>query len=202
MAFRIVLSSLLILGVVGCGPSQGPVAARASARVMPLATSAPCSPKPCALVNGLQIVVSDLVRDASRPSGGLEAPSGTHYVRLRVSFIDVSGDHTVLDPRSFMPSLIDEEGPDHMTSAAPGASVAYQLAHPDNYCGAAPPSIGSGGGNVAPPLAQLKSGQRFGPLELCYWVRGPIDQRLTFAWVPFNWPDTPGVLYRPVEIPL
>jgi hypothetical protein len=196
------VSALLVMALAACTAARDPAPARAPAKLLPLATSAPCSPKPCAVVDGLEIVVSGLERDAPRPSGGLEAPSNSHYVRLRVSFTDLSGEHTVLDPRSFTPSLIDEEGPDSTTSGAPGASLSYQLAHPDNFCGAAPPSIGSGGGNVAPPLAKLKPGERFGPLQLCFWVRGKIDQRLVFAWVPFNWPDTPGVLYRPVEIPL
>ena len=191
-----------MLGIAGCVIAPDAPSARASAKVVPLATSAPCSPSPCALVNGLQLIVSDLERDAPRPSGGLTAPPDTPYVRLRVAFIAVAGDHAVLDPRSFMPSLIDEGGPDNTTSGGPGASFSYQLAHPDNYCGGAPPSIGAGGGNVASPLAQLKSGRRFGPLQLCYWVRGPVNQRLSFAWVPFNRPDTPGVIYRPLEIPL
>ena len=35
-----------------------------------------------------------------------------------------------------------------------------------------------------------------------FWVRGAVNQNFTYAWWPFNAPDTPGVLYRPVEIPL
>jgi len=202
VAFRIAFGALLMLGIASCGAAQVSPSARASAKVAPLATSEACSPRPCALVNGLQINISDLERDAPRPSGGLTPPADTHYVRLRVSFLAAAGDHSVLDPRSFTPSLIDEGGPDSMTSGGPEASFSYQLANPDNYCGAAPPSLGPGGGNPAPPLAQLKSGQRFGPLQLCYWVRGPVSQHLTFAWVPFNWPDTPGVIYKPVEIAL
>jgi len=200
MGYPIVIGSVLLLGIASCsGPAVG-TSARPSARVVPVATSAPCSPKPCALVNGLQVIVSDLERDAAVPAGATDRPPQSHYVRLRLSFVAVSGDHTVLDPGGFM--LIDEDGPDSMTSSAPGVSLSHKYAHRDNSCGATPPSSGSGGGNVAPPLAQLKAGQRFGPLQMCFWVRGAVNQNFTYVWWPFNAPDTPGVLYRPVEIPL
>jgi hypothetical protein len=200
VAYRIVLASLVMLWTAGCASAQVPVSVRPSVRVVPVATSAPCSPKPCALVDGLQISVSDLERSAVAPAGATDRPPQSHYVRLRLSFVAVSGDHTVWDPGAFM--LIDQEGPDSMTSSAPGVSLSHQYAHRDNFCGATPPSTGSGGGNIGPPLAQLKPGQRFGPFQMCFWVRGSVNQRLTYAWWPFNAPDTPGVLYRPVEIAL
>jgi hypothetical protein len=146
------------------------------------------------------MTVSDLERNAPAPAGATDRPPQSHYVRLRLSFVAVSGEHTVPDPGAFM--LIDEGGPDSMTSTAPGMSFSNKYAHRDNFCGATPPSTASGGGNIAPPLAQLKPGQRFGPFQMCFWVAGAVNQHLTYAWWPFNAPDTPGVLYRPIEIRL
>jgi len=174
--------------------------------VAAIAVSSPCTPKPCALVGGLQIMISGVERNAKAPPNDPPGPAGSHYLRLDVSFLAVSGTHTVYDPHAAMPILIDEDGPDSMTNSAPGVSISYKMANPDYFCGPAPtPSAIAGGGlggNIAPPLATLGPGQRVGPVHMCFWVKGRIDQRLTYAWWPFIVPDTPGILYTPIMIPL
>jgi len=143
-------------------------------------------------------------RDAAAKRSAL--PAGSHYLRLDVSFLAVTGTHTVYDPRAATPIVIDEDGPDSSTNSAPGAAITYNMANPDNFCGPPPtPSATAGGamgGNIAPPLATLGPGERAGPVQMCFWVRGPVNQRLTYAWWPSGIPNTPGILYMPVTIPL
>ena len=174
--------------------------------VAPIAVSSPCTPKPCARVDGLQIMISNIERNATIPASDPPEPSGSHYLRLDVSFLAVTGTHTVYDPHAATPIVIDEDGPDSMRSGAPGVTVSYTMANPDNFCGPAPPPsaapAGGLGGNIAPPLATLSPGQRAGPVHMCFWVKGPVKQRLTYAWWPSIVPDTPGILYTPVMIPL
>jgi len=175
-------------------------------RVQPVAISSPCSPQPCALVGGLEIMISNVDRNATPPLNDPPRPAGSHYLRLDVSFLAVTGTHTVYDPRAATPIVIDEDGPDTSTNSAPGAAITYNMANPDYFCGPPPtPSATAGGaigGNVAPPLATLGPGERVGPVQMCFWVRGPVNQRLTYAWWPSGIPNTPGILYKPVTIPL
>lgn len=93
-----------------------------------------------------------------------------------------------------------------MTNSAPGASVSWNMANVDAYCGPPPtpsaPQGGGLGGNLPAILGTLSPGQHAGPVHMCFWVKGPVDQQLTYAWWPFNAPDTRGVLYEPVMIPL
>jgi hypothetical protein len=174
-------------------------------QVKPVAVSSPCSPQPCALVGGLEIMISNVDRNATPPLNDPPSPAGSHYLRLDVTFLAVTGTHTVYDPRAATPMVIDEDGPDSSTNTAPGAAITYNMANPDNFCGPPPtPSASAGamGGNVAPPLATLGPGERVGPVHLCFWVRGPVNQRLTYAWWPSGIPNTLGILYEPVTIPL
>jgi hypothetical protein len=153
-------------------------------------------------------MISNIDRTATAPANDPPEPAGSHYLRLDVAFLAVSGTHTIYDPHSAMPIVIDEDGPDSMSMGAnaPGASISYEMANPDYSCGPAPaPSTVAGqglGGNIAPPLAKLSSGQRVGPIHMCFWVKGPVDQKLTYAWWPSIVPDTPGTIYTPVMIPL
>ena len=159
-----------------------------------------------ALVGGLQIMISKVDRNATAPPNDPPEPAGSHYLRLDVSFLAVTGTHTVYDPHAAMPIVIDEAGPNAVTNSAPGVSVSYKMANPDNFCGPAPtPSAIAGGGlggNIAPPLAVLGPGQHVGPVHMCFWVKGSVNQQLTYAWWPSIIPDTPGTLYKPVMIPL
>ena len=151
-------------------------------------------------------MISSIDRNATPPPNDPPRPAGSHYLRLDVSFLAVTGTHTVYDPRAATPIVIDEDGPDTMTNSAPGAAITYSMANPDYFCGPPPtPAATAGGamgGNVAPPLATLGPGERVGPVQMCFWVRGPVNQRLTYAWWPSGIPNTPGILYEPVTIPL
>lgn len=195
--------------MTGCGPALAAASTRPGGdhwRVVPIALSAPCAPKPCALVGGLEIWISNIQREAVPPASAEPGPSGSHYARLDVSFVSLAGTHTVYDPHSAMPILIDEDGPDSMTNSSPGGSVSYQMANVDAFCGPRPtPSFAPGaalGGNVPSPLGTLKAGDRVGPVHMCFWVKGPVNQRLIYAWWPSIVPDTPGTIYEPVKIPL
>jgi hypothetical protein len=151
-------------------------------------------------------MISSLDRNATPPASDPPRPAGSHYLRLDVSFLAVTGTHAVYDPHAASPIVIDEGGPDSMTNTAPGVSVAYKMANLDSFCGPpptpSPNASGPLGTNIAPPLATLAPGQRVGPVHMCFWVQGPVNQRLTYAWWPSIIPDTPGTLYKPVMIPL
>jgi hypothetical protein len=210
-ACRAIALLVLPLVLAACGSFRMPGSAASPTpklvwHVAPVAVSSPCTPQPCALVGGLQIMISNVDRSATPPPNDPPEPAGSHYLRLDVSFLAVTGTHTVYDPHAAMPIVIDEDGPDSMTNSAPGASISYKMANPDNFCGPAPtPSAIAGGGlggNIAPPLATLAPGQRVGPVHMCFWVKGAVNQRLTYAWWPSIVPDTPGTLYKPVMIPL
>ncbi|HEX3630441.1 MAG TPA: hypothetical protein VHW91_08225 [Candidatus Dormibacteraeota bacterium] len=152
----------------------------------------------------MELIISNIDRNATPPANDRPEPAGSHYLRLDVSFLAVSGTHTIYDPHAATPIVIDEDGPDSMTSGAPGVSISYKMANPDNFCGPAPTPIAGAelGGNIAPPLATLTPGQRVGPVHMCFWVTGPVNQHLDYAWWPTIVPDTPGVVYKPVTIAL
>src|SRR3989442_1000226 len=104
---------VLPLVLASCGSIRIPASVTSSNqglvwRVQPVAISSPCSPKPCALVGGLEIMISSIDRNATPPPNDPPRPAGSHYLRLDVSFLAVTGTHTVYDPRAATPIVIDE----------------------------------------------------------------------------------------------
>lgn len=168
---------VLPLVLASCGGTRIPASATSSNqalvwRVQPVALSSPCSPKPCAQVGGLEIMISNVDRNATLPPNDPPRPAGSHYLRLDVSFLAVTGTHTVYDPHAARPIVIDEDGPDSTTNSAPGASITYKMANPDSFCGGPPAPTAIAGtavaSNVVPPLATLGPGQRVGPIHMCF----------------------------------
>jgi hypothetical protein len=135
---------VLPLVLASCGGVRMPASVTSSNqalvwRVQPVAISSPCSPKPCALVGGLEIMISNIDRNATPPPNDPPRPAGSHYLRLDVSFLAVTGTHTVYDPRAATPIVIDEDGPDTSTNSAPGAAITYDMANPVTSVAPLPP---------------------------------------------------------------
>jgi hypothetical protein len=110
--------------------------------------SDPCTPQPCVAHDGVTVLVGGV----NRGEGGA---SGTHVVRLNVTFVGTAGTHTVT--------------PSEVALQDSGGNVVL-------------PSVPAG---CAPPAApqQLQAGQRLGPFPACYTVSGAASAPLTLAWV-------------------
>lgn len=157
------------------------------------AVSDTCSPKPCLSRAGLTLLVSDVRRDPSGPLFPL-LPAGEHWLTLSATFLDTKQEHDVTDPQFVSDFVSDETGPDQEGYSAPGGFVERRLpiaADCGHSSSIASPG-GSDGGAAEPPHVHLRPGDRYGPIQLCYIMAGPPNQRVVIHWGAWQ-PVTAGM---------
>lgn len=164
----------LLLGCVGCLALPTAVfilllvlAAIVAPRVRQTGTASPkasCAPQPCAVEDGVLLLISDVNR-AYQPRNlpdyaqkNATPRPGFHWVRLQVTFIDQQGEHEV-SPYSV--DLRDALG----YQQAPGGLLFD-------------PACQSVGGSA------LALGGRLGPTPICFEAGGDPKGSLTVVWIP------------------
>lgn len=115
--------------------------------------SDPCSPQPCMAHGGVTVLVGGVTRDA-----GPASESGSHLVRVQLTFAGTAGTHTVTPEE-----VAIRDGSGSMTLAGVDQAAAA--------CGDATVS------------QDVAAGQRAGPYTVCYSVSGAANAPLTLVWV-------------------
>lgn len=118
-------------------------------------TSDPCSPQPCLSHSGVTVLIGNVNRNA-----GAGSDARTHLVKLDVTFVGVSGTHTVTPEEVAMRD-------------STGNLVLASLDEASASCGSA----------NASDTADVSAGQRAGPYTVCYPVAGAANAPLTLVWV-------------------